>query len=87
MHKKARDEDLDLKIKAGIIVPTTEVPLATSHMVPKKEPGTYRHIQDLRQRNKEMDTMVWPLPQREEIVQKVVRMRQKSKLDVIQSFD
>ena len=31
--------------------------------------------------------MVWPLPQREEVVQKVTRTKQKSKLDLIQSFD
>ena len=44
-HKKALDKDLDLKIKAGIIVPTMEVPLATSHMCRKRnlEPtATYK---------------------------------------------
>jgi hypothetical protein len=53
VHKRALDKDIDLKLQAGIVVPTTNVPLATSHMVPKRDPGTYRHVQDLRRRNKD----------------------------------
>jgi hypothetical protein len=83
VHKQALDNDIDIKLRAGIIVPTINVPLATSHMVPKKNPGTYRHIQDLRRCNKDTDTMVWPLPPTEEVVDKVAH----SKLDFIQAFD
>jgi hypothetical protein len=57
-HQKALDADIDLKLKAGIIVPTTEIPLATSHMVAKKDPGEMRHVQDLRARNKNTKTRV-----------------------------
>jgi hypothetical protein len=45
-HKRALDKDIDIKLRAGIVVPTTTIPLATSHMVLKKDPGTYRHVQD-----------------------------------------
>jgi transposase InsO family protein len=86
-HKQALDKDIDIKVNAGIVIPTTNVPLATSHMVPKKDPGTYRHVQDLRRRNKDTETMVWPLPPTEEVVDKVARSKQRSKLDFIQSFD
>jgi hypothetical protein len=43
-HKKALEADIDLKLRASIVVPTTEIPLATSHMVSKKDPDDFRHI-------------------------------------------
>src|SRR5204863_1154514 len=86
-HKKALEADIDLKIRAGIIVPTSEVPLATSHMVPKKDPGKYRHVQDLQRRNKDTETLVWPLPPTDDIVDKVARSPERSVIDLVQSFD
>jgi hypothetical protein len=86
-HKEALEKDLDLKLAAGIIVPTTDMPLATSHMVPKKDPGEMRHVQDLRPRNKDTETMVWPLPPTEEIIIKVAGCLEQSCVDLIQSFD
>jgi Reverse transcriptase (RNA-dependent DNA polymerase)/Retroviral aspartyl protease/Zinc knuckle len=86
-HKKALEADIELKLRAGIIVPTTEIPLATSHMVPKKDPGEFRHVQDLRRRNKDTETLVWPLPLTDDIVDKVARSPERSKIDLVQSFD
>ena len=86
-HKKALEADIELKLRAGIIVPTTELPLATSHMVPKKDPGEFRHVQDLRRRNKDTETLVWPLPPTDDIVDKVARSPERSKIDLVQSFD
>ena len=86
-HKRALEADIELKLRAGIIVPTTELPLATSHMVPKKDPGEFRHVQDLRRRNKDTETLVWPLPPTDDIVDKVARSPERSKIDLVQSFD
>ena len=86
-HKKALEADIDLKLRAGIVVPMTELPLATSHMVPKKDPGDYRHVQDLHRRNKDTETLVWPLPPTEDIVDNVARSPQCSKVDLVQSYD
>ena len=85
--KRDLEADIELKLRAGIIVPTTELPLATSLMVAKKHPGERRHVQDLRRRNKDTETLVWPLPVREDIVEDVARSPERSLLDLIQSFD
>jgi hypothetical protein len=86
-HRKDLEADIDLKLRAGIVVPTTELPLATSHMVPKKDPGERRHVQDLRRRNKDTETLVWPLPQTDDITDKVARSPERSKIDLVQSYD
>src|SRR5437667_4611664 len=56
-------------------------------MVPKKDPGEYRHVQDLRRRNKDTETLVWPLPPTDDIVDKVARSPERSVIDLVQSFD
>ena len=76
-----------MKLRAGIIVPTTELPLATSDMVAKKNPGELRHVQDLRRRNKDMETLVWPLPPTDDIVDKVARSLERSIIDLVQYYD
>ena len=86
-QKKQLDADIDLKLRAGIVVPTTELPLATSHMVPKKDPNERRHVQDLRRRNKDTETLVWPLPVTDDIIDDVARSPERSILDLVQSFD
>jgi hypothetical protein len=45
-HKRALEEDVKAKLKSGILRYTSEIPLAASHMVPKKE-NKLRHVQDL----------------------------------------
>jgi hypothetical protein len=48
-HKKAPSKRYRAEVAiSGIMVPTTELPLATSYMVPKKDPGELRLVQDLR---------------------------------------
>jgi hypothetical protein len=39
-------------------------------MVPKKE-NKLRHVQDLRKRNLDTESMAWPLPDQEELVHKI----------------
>jgi hypothetical protein len=86
-HKKALEAGIESELHAGIIVPTTERSLATSHMVPKKDPREFRHVQDLRRRNKDTETLAWPLPPADDIADKVARSQERSKIDLVQSFD
>ena len=56
-------------------------------MIAKKDPDERRHVQDLRRRNKDTETLVWPLPPTDDIVDKVARSPERSKIDLVQSFD
>ena len=56
-------------------------------MVDKKDPNQKRHVQDLRRRNKDTETLVWPLPPTDDIIDKVARSPERSKIDLVQSFD
>ena len=46
-HKQALEADVKAKLESGILRYTSDIPLAASHMVPKHEPGKFRHVQDL----------------------------------------
>ena len=56
-------------------------------MVPKKEQGKYRHVQDLRRRNADTESIVWPLPDQEEVVKGIARSSNGSTFDLISAFD
>jgi hypothetical protein len=55
-------------------------------MVAKKD-GQYRHIQDLRKRNLDTDSMAWPLPDQEEVVQAIAKSTNASLFDLMSTFD
>jgi RNase H-like domain found in reverse transcriptase/Integrase zinc binding domain/Retrotransposon gag protein/Retroviral aspartyl protease/Reverse transcriptase (RNA-dependent DNA polymerase)/Chromo (CHRromatin Organisation MOdifier) domain/Zinc knuckle len=86
-QKKALEEDVAAKVKIGILVPSDDLPLAPSMMVPKKEKGTYRHVQDLRRRNADTETIVWPLPDQEEVVNAIAKSSNGSVFDMISAFN
>ena len=56
-------------------------------MVPKSEPDTYRHVQDLRKRNADIESMAWPMPDQEELVHNAARSTNASMFDMISAFD
>ena len=85
-HKRALEEDVKAKLKSGILRYTSEIPLAASHMVPKKE-NKLRHVQDLRKRNLDTESMAWPLSDQEELVHKIARSTNASIFDMISAFD
>ena len=66
---------------------TSEIPLAASHMVPKKELETYRHVQDLRKRNADTESMAWPMLDQEELVHNMAHSSNASIFDMISAFD
>ena len=86
-QKKALEKDTNAKLQSGILCHTSEIPLAASHMVPKKEPGTHRHVQDLRKRNVDTESMAWPMPDQEELVHNIARSSNGSFFDMISAFD
>lgn len=86
-HKQALEEDVKAKLESGILRYTSDVPLAASHMVPKHEPGKFRHVQDLRKRNEDTESMSWPMPDQEELVHKVAQSSHVSIGDMISAFD
>lgn len=86
-HKKALEEDVNAKLQSGILCHTSEIPLAASHMVPKREPEKYRHVHDLRKRNADTESRTWPMPDQEELTHNVARSSNGSKFDLISSFD
>ena len=85
-HKSALEGNVDGKLKAGIIRYSSDIPLAASHMVPKKD-GAFRYVQDLRKRNADTDTLAWPMPDQEELVHKIARSSNASVFDLISAFD
>jgi hypothetical protein len=86
-HKTALEENVKERLEAGIMVYSSEIPLAASHMIPKKEEGKFRHVQDLRKRNADTDTLAWPMPDQEELVHNIARSANASFFDVISAFD
>lgn len=86
-RKKALEEDVRRKLESGILEYSSDVPLAASHMVPKSEPGKFRHVQDLRKRNEDTESMSWPLPDQEELVHNVAQSDNVSTVDLISAFD
>jgi hypothetical protein len=55
-------------------------------MVPNRD-GNFRHVQDLRKRNPDTDTLAWPMPDQEELVHKIARSSNASVFDIISAFD
>jgi hypothetical protein len=49
-QRAALEKDMNAKLASDIMRYTLDIPLAPSHMVPKKD-GQYCHVQDLRKRN------------------------------------
>ena len=86
-HKQALERDVNAKLQSGILRYTSEIPLAASHMVPKSEPDSYRHVQDLRKRNADTESMAWPMPDQEELVHNIARSSNGSIFDLISAFD
>jgi RNase H-like domain found in reverse transcriptase/Integrase zinc binding domain/Chromo (CHRromatin Organisation MOdifier) domain len=86
-RKKALEEDIRKKLDSGVLEYSSDVPLAASHMVPKSEPGKYRHVQDLRKRNEDTESMAWPMPDQEELVHNVAQSDNNSVVDLISAFD
>ena len=86
-HKQALEEDVKAKLDSGILRFTSDIPLAASHMVPKHEIGKFRHVQDLRKRNEDTESMSWPMPDQEELVNKVAQSSHVSIGDMISAFD
>jgi hypothetical protein len=85
-QRAALERDVNAKLASGIMRYTSDIPLAPSHMVPKKD-GQYRHVQGLRKRNLDTDTMAWPLPDQEELVHSIARSTNASFFDLISAFD
>ena len=85
-QRAALEKGVNAKLASGIMRYTSDIPLAPSHMVPKKD-GQYRHVQDLRKRNLDTDIMLWPLPDQEELVYAVARSTNRSIFDLISTFD
>lgn len=85
-HKAALEKDVNAKLWSGILQYTSEVPLAASYMVPKANRALC-HVQDLRKRNKDMESMAWPLPDQEELLHKVACSSNASIFDLISAFD
>ena len=86
-QKQALEKDVNAKLQSGILRYTSEIPLAAFMMVPKKEPNTYRHVQDLRKRNADTETMAWLMPDQEELVHSIARFSNASVFDMISAFD
>jgi len=86
-HKAQLEKNVNPKLKSGIYRYTSEVPLAASHMVPKADPAELRHVQDLRKRNEDTESMAWPLPDQEELLHKIARSTNASIFDMISAFD
>jgi hypothetical protein len=85
-HKLTLEKDVEAKLRSGILRYSSEIPLAASHMVPKKG-GQLRHVQDLRKRNLDTESMAWPLPDQEELVHKIAKSSNTSIFDMISAFD
>ena len=60
-HKKTLEQDVEVKLWSDIYRYISEIPLATSHMIFKKEHGKLRHVQDLRKRNADIESMSWSI--------------------------
>jgi hypothetical protein len=86
-HKETLEADVELKLRAGIVVPTTEI--SVSYLLYGLQEGLdeLRYVQDLRRRNKDTETLVWPLPVTDDIIDEVARPPECSMLDLVQSFD
>ena len=86
-QKQALEDDVKAKLQSGILRYTSDIPLAASHMVAKSTPGTWRHVQDLRKRNADTESMSWPMPNQEELVHSVARSSNASVFDKSSAFD
>src|SRR5437667_9595729 len=87
MHKKALEKDIMPKLESGILQYTSEIPLAASYIVLKHELGEFRHVQDLRKRNEDTESMAWPLLDQDELIHKIVQSSNALKFDLISVFD
>lgn len=87
IHKQTLKQDIEAKLWSGICRYISEIPLAASHMVPKHEPGRFRHVQDLRKRNEDTERMAWPISDQEELVHSIARSSNASMFDMISAFD
>jgi len=87
MHKKALEKDIIPKLESGILWYTSEIPLAAWHVVPKHELGEFQHVQGLRKRKEDTESMAWPLPDQDELIHKIVQSSNALKFDLISAFD
>jgi hypothetical protein len=62
-QRAALEKEVNAKLASGIMQCTSDIPLAPSYVVPKKD-GKARHAQDIEL----TDIMAWPLSNQEELV-------------------
>jgi hypothetical protein len=86
-RKEALEKDIEAKQESGILAYPSNVPLAASYMVPKHEPGKYRHVQDLRKGNENTESRAWPMPDHEELTNNVAQSSNLLVADQISAFD
>ena len=56
-------------------------------MILKKELDNYRHVQDLRKRNSNIESMTWPMLNQEELMHNIARSSNESVFDMISTFN
>ena len=83
MHKKALEKDVILKLKSDVLVSLRD----SSRCLPKYKLHEFRHVQDLRKQNKDIESIAWPLLNQDELIYKIVQSLNASKLYLISAFD
>ena len=58
VYKQALERDINAKLQSDILCFTSEISLAAFHMISKKKLNNYRHVQDLRKRNLDIESMI-----------------------------